>query len=232
MEKNPHKGGGTSYAKRIVMNGQRQRGFTATEFLVLLGTLVLLILLIPLSIRSTRCGYGGARIQCVSNQKQIVLAMRMWAYDHGDKLPMELSATKGGARESALAGVPVAAFTLISNELCSPKVLACPEDAKREQTTNFATLTYRNLSYFLGVDASETNAAAILTGDRNISLTNQMTNGLMQITVPGTANWTTHIHKNAGNLAFADGSAMQATAEDLRRSLRGSGLATNRFAIP
>ena len=68
---------------------------------------------------------------------------------------------------------------MISNELSTPKVLVCPSDERSAQT-NFSMQVgdastvqgqYFNnweVSYFLGIDASENNPQMILAGDRNI----------------------------------------------------------------
>jgi len=156
----------------------------------------------------------------------------MWSNDHGEKFPMEWSEAQGGSKASAAAGIAVPSFLIISNELNSPKVLTCPEDSKRQRTADFASFNQQSLSYFLGIDAAETNPASILLGDRNLTVAGVSTNGLVSITSPKTVRWSRHIHKHNGNLALADGSAFQSTTDILQKSLQGSGLETNRFAVP
>jgi prepilin-type processing-associated H-X9-DG protein len=209
-----------------------QQGFTIMEFAVVIGTLALLLLMVELAARGSRCGPRGSRIQCVSNQKQIALAFRMWAADHADRFPMELTLAEGGTKELALQGLPLASFAIISNELAHPKPLWCPDDKKRSRVTDFGQFTPKNLSYFLGVNASVTNPASILAGDRNVNVNAVATNGFVQLTKPATVTWGPTIHKRQGNMVFADGSAHQATDLLLQKALRDTGLATNRFAIP
>jgi len=216
---------GIANAEEVFMNA---KGFTGWDVLILLSTVVLLMGLVLLANRPSR-GARGGRIQCVSNQKQIALAFRMWSNDHANQFPMS-----SGAKDSAVAGDPIPSFLILSNELVSPKLLLCPEDQKRgPRALIFAGLAAKNISYLVGIDANETNVASILTADRNVVLPDlKQPQGLLSITDSGSAQWSREIHKQQGNIALVDGSASQATQDGLRKALRGSGLATNRFAVP
>jgi hypothetical protein len=76
-------------------------------------------------------------IACVNNLKQLGLAARIWATDNGDLLPPD--------------------FLTMSNEIASPKVLVCPEDAGRQPAANWSVFTLANVSYeFLAPSGSET----------------------------------------------------------------------------
>ncbi len=80
-----------------------------------------------------------SRLNCVNNLKQTVLSFRVWGGDNGDKYPMDVSVTKGGAMELAIAGDAAGIFRAMSNELSTPKVLICPEDQQHFYATNFST---------------------------------------------------------------------------------------------
>jgi len=68
------------------------------------------------------------RIQCINNLKQIGLAMRVWAVDHGDTTPPNVAA--------------------MTNEIGSfLKVLVCPADTGRQPAESFATFSMANCSY-------------------------------------------------------------------------------------
>jgi hypothetical protein len=68
------------------------------------------------------------RIQCVNNLKQLGLAMRMWAIDHGDITPPNIIA--------------------MTNEIgLFLKVLVCPADTGRQPADSFSTFSMSNCSY-------------------------------------------------------------------------------------
>jgi hypothetical protein len=73
-------------------------------------------------------------IRCVNNLKQIGLAVKLWALDHQDVFPTN--------------------FLCMSNELNTPKILACPSDTNRVVATSFSSYTDANCSYefFFGSD--------------------------------------------------------------------------------
>src|SRR4051794_29206473 len=168
------------------------KAFTLIELLVLVacGLAVGFVMLeVP---RRQRC---GCRMNCVNNLKQIGLSFRTWALDNQDRYPMAVPVTNGGSMEFIPTGVAWAHFSVMSNELSTPKVLICPQDvprravppviarapvsAMRTTATTFG-LTPRsgqvpfasdtNLSYFVGVDADEKHPRMLLAGDWNVAV--------------------------------------------------------------
>jgi hypothetical protein len=175
---------------------------------------------------------------CVSNLKQVGLAFRMWANDHGEKFPMALSTlgTNASGLEFRLTGEVWRQFQIISNELNSPKILACPSDA-RVRTTDWDDITNNtHLSYFAGVDADETRPQTILSGDRNLTGTIKPINGVLNVTINDRVEWTKDIHNQQGNVALGDGSAQQTTTPSLNKQFRAVFLSTSqavhRLALP
>lgn len=211
---------------------RRRQAFTLTDFLIVAATLCLIVIAIP-NIISVGCKARSTRIGCVNNLKQVGLAYRMWANDHGERLPMQVPFAEEGAREFALAGEPAPIFRVISNELSTPKPLYCSEDKRGYRTNDFLGMSEINLSYFVGIDAKETNAQAILAGDRNLTIDNvPVTRGLVPVNDSNKLAWSNAMHNQAGNVALADGSAHQLTASALPKELTKGGLQTNRFAVP
>jgi hypothetical protein len=75
-------------------------------------------------------------IQCVNNLKQLGLAARIWAVDHGDKLPPD--------------------FLSMTNELSTAKILVCPADTAHVIANGWDSLTAANISYeYLAANGSE-----------------------------------------------------------------------------
>ena len=66
-------------------------------------------------------------INCVSNMKQIGLAVRMWANDNQEVLPPD--------------------YLSMSNELSTPKILTCPSDTTRTRMTDWSQFSANNVTY-------------------------------------------------------------------------------------
>ena len=101
----------------------------AVLFLILLLAAVFLPMLAEPQKKSSRIG-------CINNLKEIGLACKIWEQDYGDKFPYEVSVTNGGTME--VSDQAWRTFQVMSNVLCTPKILVCPNDAARPQAaTNF-----------------------------------------------------------------------------------------------
>jgi len=205
------------------------RGFTIWDLLIILVTLAVVVgLFLPASARSGK----SPRISCVSRLKQIGLAFRMWSNDNGEKFPMAVPSAKGGSQESIASGAVFQHYLAVSNELNSPKVLACPSDKQRKPTTSFSDFSNRNLSYFIGLDAVETNPQLILSGDRNISTNSRILSGILTLDTNNPVTWTKDMHNRSGNVGLADGSAQQVTDATFQRQVVSTTNLSQRLAIP
>jgi len=214
---------------RAICTNRQFKALTLVEVLVVIAVIgVLFAVFMPaMSHRPMR----APRIMCTNNLKQIGLAFLIFANDHHEKYPMEIPVVEGGTKGIAGFGVVVPHFLVMSNELNTPKVLLCPAD-KRTLGMNFPELRDVNVSYFVGLDASQTNVQSLLAGDRNITNGGSANNRILLLTTNQPVGWTMEIHRGSGNLSLGDGSVQQMTGGRLRDQLRASGVATNRLAIP
>src|SRR5205807_1837618 len=143
--------------------------------------------------------------------------------------PMSISTSKGGSMEYA--NEAFRHFLATSNELSTPKILACPSDT-RKPASSFAVLRNANISYFLGLDAKESAPQVLLAGDRNLMTNGVLVgSGLLELTTNLTVGWTAQMHNNAGNAAFGDGHVDSLSGNRLQEQLINSGVATNRLLI-
>jgi prepilin-type N-terminal cleavage/methylation domain-containing protein len=224
-------------------SNQTNRALTLVEVLVVIVVLAVLVAVFLPAIVSTGHN-GGQRINCVNNLKEIGLAYRVWAGDNNDKYPMFVSVTNGGAMELIATGNVISCFQAMSNELSTPKILICPEDKKRfPAATNFSTSQLKNkISYFVGLDASDTQPQMLLSGDDNLAVDGvPLKSGLVQLSSNANVTWTSGRHisykehfwmptYDIGNIGLADGSVQQLTQNGLQQAFQQTG--TNRLAIP
>ena len=138
-------------------------------------------------------------------------------------------------------------FAVMSNELNTPKVLYCPSEYRANITqgqvfgnTVGSTTGFFNdngTSYFVGVDANDTNPGMLLAGDHNIGDTGNppttaQTYGdgkgnFISMGTNGTTatwvGWADNQHSKNGNVAMADGSAQGFSRTALQTALINSG---------
>ena len=219
---------------------------TLIEAVVVIFVIAFFVMLLLPSL--SHSGRGRAqKIACTNNLKQLGLAYKIWAGDNSDKYPMAVSVTNGGAMELMTTPDAWKVFQVMSNELSTPKVIYCPEDSQHgSAATNWGDDLKNKISYLIGVDATETNPAAILSGDGNFlrnrapansGFVNVATNedlawdNSRHIAVTKKA-WLLNIKSAYGYIGFTDGSIQSLSQSDLIKQLQQTGFATNRFFIP
>ena len=163
---------------KISLTAKRDGAMTLVELFVVIAIIaVLAAMIIPASTLNKARAY---RIQCVNNLKQTGLAFRLWEAN-GDKYPMKTPETNGGTMEFTSGLNDWRHFQVMSNELSTPKVLYCPSDETRMPATNFTFLANSNVSYFVGIDATETDPQGFLSGDRNLTNGTPIKNGILEV---------------------------------------------------
>jgi len=174
-----------------------------------------------------------SRIGCVNCIRQIELAFKTWAVDNNDRFPMTVPSSEGGSMESVMTGNPTRTFSVMSNEISAPKLVVCPQDTERKGAPSFGEFRVENVSYFVGVDVTQTNPAAFFIGDRNLSLNDiPVKPGLFSFTTNSAIGWTEEMHVHHGNIGMVDGSVQQMSIDYLRDISQFTGFATNRLAVP
>jgi competence protein ComGC len=219
---------------------------TLVELLVVIAVLVLLYAMTDTGV-SAHAKLKAQQISCANNLKQLGYAFKIWAGDNNDEYPMDVSITNGGAMEAAATGNFVAFFQVMSNEICTPKMLFCPGDSQRTYASDFGPgFSATNISYFIDVDSSITNQKNLLAGDDNLLINNSPVKpGLLAITAGTPVSWDSSRHQsvkahswfsttksNLGNIVLGDGNVRSTDNSTLANDLTQTGLATNRLAIP
>lgn len=211
---------------------RRTGAFTGWDLLVVIVTVVLAGLMLPVLARP-RAAQCRIRINCVSNLKQVGLAFRMWSNDNGEKFPWQVSTNNGGTLELTSSGDAFPHFLAISNEANIPKIFVCPEDPARTRVVAWDQfVSDSNLSYFVGLDASEAFPQTILSGDRNLNTNGYLLSGLVLLMTNASLQWTAGLHAPGGNVGFADGSAAEMTAKGARAQRAMDTNSTIRLVFP
>lgn len=219
---------------------QRIQALTLIEVVVILSVItVVAVLLIP---SLTASKLEGDLIQCNNNLKQVGLANRVWAEDHYHQYPLITTTNNNGSNELLWKKVPDAQlalwnFTVMSNELSSPRVLHCPADRHTTVTRDFANLGNGNISYFASLDATETYPQMILSGDASLAVNGTpVKSGVLELSSNTPVAWTAERHDRKGNICIADGSVQCCNLQGLQTAVQYVFAtvtnSTNRFAIP
>jgi prepilin-type processing-associated H-X9-DG protein len=206
-----------------------RQGFTLVGLLIIIAVIAILAAMLLPALASAK--RKAQRINCVNNLKQDGIVFRIWEGDNGDKYPMAVSTNKGGTMEYAEDGNAFRHFQVMSNELSTPKILVCPAD-DRTPAASFARLKNQNVSYFVGLDATEVRPPMLLTGDRNVTNGLSPVRSVLELRPEIPAGWTEDMHNGQGNVGLADGSVQQVSIPGLLQILKNTGDSTNRIALP
>ncbi len=147
---------------------------------------------------------------------------------------MSLPQTNHGTMEFTTGPNAWRHYQVMSNELSTPVVVFCPEesDPQRFHATNFTWFNNSNISFFVGVDARESNPQMILSGDHNLTNGVPVKNGLLALAAGQPIGWTREMHNEAGNVLLSDGSVQQLSSVGLQNTVTNTGVATNLLQMP
>ena len=208
---------------------ERVLAFTLLELMVVIAAVILIFVMLLSGL--IRWKHKAAQIDCVTNLKTIGMAFRVFAHDHEGLFPMKTPSTMGGASEYAT--MPDSAFRQfqsLSNDLGRTGLIICPND-NRFAANTWSQMGNSNSSYFVGLDAAETNQSSFLCGDRNLVSSSRL---VINLSVEKDVKWHPEqgLHGNQGNVAFGDGHVEKLDSSLLKRAMQNYGNETNRLAVP
>jgi len=215
----------------------KERAFTLTELLVVLGSLALLMTLALPLLASNRA--SSDRAVCQSNLRQIGRAYAMWADDHGGKFPQLTSSAEGGNNDNALCDRVWFQFYWVRMELGTPRILVCPSDVEKRPALDWSTSPNGGFNHVLqrGLSCSYVLSLGVvqaphglLSADRNVQWSHvggcsagPLYFGTAQLDwQSSTLGWTEKLHNKSGNIVLNDGSVLAAGLNELRTAVRNS----------
>ncbi|NUM45476.1 MAG: prepilin-type N-terminal cleavage/methylation domain-containing protein [Anaerolineales bacterium] len=216
------------------MARHRTGGVTLIELLVVLAVIGLLAaLLLP----ALRKGGSSRMLTCINNLKQISLGFTLFADDHDNQFPAQISTNQGGAKELLQPNGAVEQFVTLSNTLGTPKILACYADTNRHRAIRFEELTTSNVSYFINADAGTATTNQLLVGDDHLISDTATSSGFMTLQSNSKLRWTDGRHHESGtfkntlkgHVAFVDGSARRIGDKELTDIVGQQVSVTNRL---
>ena len=201
---------------------RNQRAFTLIELLVVIAIIAILAgMLLPALSKAKNKAHQS---NCLSNQKQISLALILWGDENNNgKYPWN----------PGPGGLPLIPWRdhwgVLQKHLVNPKVLTCPSDKNRTPATNWAQFTpafdlRKNLSYFFSADAMPTRPVAFLIGDNHLSRNGTLVYGAnppesvkVRKNQLQQYDWVPNMrHPGQGVIALCDGSVSSFNAEKFR----------------
>ena len=205
------------------------RAFTRVELCAGLAAAALLALLALPALASSQS--RGQVAQCLNNLRLMGRAVQMWASDSNSMMPpWRTPQTEGGTMSPPPNRPGNSWFELqfMSNQLSTPRILACPADKGvrvAKDFSEFVTVPYRNnsVSYFINLHTSVEQPETALFGDRNLSLSPPVACALIGINdanlfTTATA-WTNAVHGLSGNIVTMDGRVAQTSTPELQTAL-------------
>lgn len=221
------------------------KGFTALELVIVIAIIAVIAVVTVMLLPKIRNESVNRHITCFNNLRSLSIGFRLFSED-GAPYP-QYHETNAAWNY----------FQTVGRELGSPKILLCPEDHARRKAAldfvepptiessllnfdaestkfSFSNPDFQNeaLSYFYGADSSEDKSKMFLAGDRSLSTNTTMLSGLLSLKTDTKAQWAPGIHKDSGNIVFADGSAQRLTTAQLLTLVQTGTNGTQRLLIP
>lgn len=203
------------------METGRSRGaYTLMDTLVTLAVVVILIgLFLPILGRAR----DARRQQCLRNLQQLQTALDSWGNDHDRLYPWQTPQARGGTLEHVGGTNLNHHLRVLRAELDSATHLKCPADPSTLAAKDWDSLTNSNISYFVSISAQRGRKKTLLAGDRSLRNSGAAIRGWTTLRQAESVDWSPTLHRESGNLLWADGEAGNVSSLNLQRQLEARG---------
>jgi competence protein ComGC len=205
----------------MVQPGRRkpERAFTRIELLAVCAALLLVALVMAPAAVSSKS--DSERQVCFNNLRLVGRGVQTWAGDHNMQFSWRTLQGDGGTMPGTGSLKPANAwfeYFSLSNELVTPKILACPSDTGVKQARDwfeFPSALFRAnaVSYPLSLDSSMDFPRTWVSADHNfprasLGACSARVNNASQLSTflfGGYLPWTNAVHGSLGHVLTTDG---------------------------
>jgi len=209
--------------------------FTRIELLAVCAAIALLALAVVPALAANKS--DSERMVCFNHLRLVGRGVQVWAGDHNQQFSWRTLNSDGGTMPDTgtKSGNAWFEYVYLSNELVSPKILACPSDIgvmRAKSWPDFISPPFRNnaVSYPLHIDGSIDVPGTWLSADRNFAGNpigggcSARTTGSFAITtgiLPSQSSvaWTNAVHGNYGHVLTTDGTVEFTSTSRLKELL-------------
>src|SRR6185369_16241156 len=146
------------------------RAFTRLDLVMAIAALFVLgIIALPLLANNDR---ASERAVCWNNLRMVGRGVQTWASDRNGLPPWGVPTTAGGTYIASKSGSAYLEYAWMSNELVTPKILACPTDFGVKVERDWGAFRFISgssaLSYNLGLESGRGGGLDWISSDRNV----------------------------------------------------------------
>ena len=212
----------------------RRAAFTRTELLASLAALASIVVVAVPVLAAPRA--RSEVVQCLNNVRQIGRAVQVWDTEYSDDPPWVTRVSDGGTVPNSGSKIANAwyEFAFLSNQLTTPRTLACPADDKVKVASDFSNdpergylaPTFRSAatSYSINLHAMARLPGTMLCADLNLRFRASPSScfyaqnpySFFVPFAPGERLWTNAVHGPIGNVVLVDGTVMETTSAQLQ----------------
>lgn len=146
----------------------KQRGMTFIEILILVALLSIMLYLVFPAVMTVRA--KGRKAQCMSNLRQVSVAMELYSHSYEGRLPPWLNRRHDAFGKTTAWDNPELLYQALRRGVCDSAVVYCPNDPVMGEDKDRFGINHRYFSYYLAlrpeVKGSHLTMEGVFVGSR------------------------------------------------------------------